>query len=451
LEEQGVQLEHHTPGIKQQPIIAKTWRYAIYLAAIGILFALTLAETVSPKPENPGAEWYAKIFSWDFWYQVNVTNEFRAPKAKNVTMVIIGQDEPKEVRTDMCRQRVFMAKLLRVLRGAQPAVIVIDKYFMPDACGDSNSTAQLQQAMIEVSQEVPIVFGRWAYYEEELRTTAPAGFVLVKNRGFKDTEVILKETVAFQTVNPSRITTGLVTVDSDTRQVPLLWPAYKDFESVGTKEGPTLTDTLPIATMKVLHPDAPLVSELNYLQQHEREYRRHNPFIGFIREEQFPIRSALGLVCANSQQSKDWEKCQPSNEDNGRFGELRHQVILIGQAGPGLDLHETVVGTVPGIVIQANYIESLLDGRIFRPVTRMLQLAIALVWFMIIERISHRWAAQPGRAIVYPLVATTVLLVIIHEVVILRLGYYMEVMFPGIITVVGVNLGQQVERILTDR
>jgi hypothetical protein len=418
------------------------WRYGIYLISIGILFALTLAETVAPAAESPGAEWYAKMFSWDYWYQANVTPDFRSPKARYVTIVTIGEDEPKEVQTDICKQRVFLAKLLRAISEARPAVIAIDKFFMPESCADSTSTEELQHAMLDVSQKLPIVFGEWAYYEEELRTTSLPKYVQVKNRGFKDTQVIMKATLPLDDLNPGRIIPGLLTSDFDRRRIPLLWPAYRSVQGVG-KEQPVLTETLAEATIRAIRPDDPIVKETSSVKQ-EKDYKTHNPFTSFVREEQFPILSAMTLVCDVPLKTSDWKNCNPSRES----GKLQGQVVVIGQIGPGLDLHATVVGTLPGVVIQANYIESLLDRRVFRQVSTVFQLVIALLWFILIERLSHRWESQPGRAISYPLAATVVFLVIIHEVVILQCGYYMSVLFPGIVTVVGVNLGQQVERIL---
>lgn len=43
------------------------------------------------------------------------------------------------------------------------------------------------------------------------------------------------------------------------------------------------------------------------------------------------------------------------------------KIVVVGIAGLGSDLHQTVLGKVPGVILQANYIESLLSDRMFKP------------------------------------------------------------------------------------
>src|SRR5437868_4785178 len=59
---------------------------------------------------------------------------------------------------DICGQRAMLAHLLRRIAAASPRVIVVDKYFSPKDCADSNRL--LREAVRDVSLDIPLVIGR---------------------------------------------------------------------------------------------------------------------------------------------------------------------------------------------------------------------------------------------------------------------------------------------------
>ena len=47
--------------------------------------------------------------------------------------------------------------------------------------------------------------------------------------------------------------------------------------------------------------------------------------------------------------------------------QIAGHVVIIGEINHELDDHLTIVGRMSGLLVQANYIEALLDDRLFRP------------------------------------------------------------------------------------
>ena len=107
------------------------------------------------------------IFSLIFSYQRTVTAGPRKPRPHFVRLVMISKDtEPDEVTNDdnPCPQRPFIARLLRTLEKARPALIVIDKYYSAHRCSrddQDEDTLSLQRAVSEVSASVPIILGAY--------------------------------------------------------------------------------------------------------------------------------------------------------------------------------------------------------------------------------------------------------------------------------------------------
>jgi CHASE2 domain-containing sensor protein len=108
-----------------------------------------------------------------------------------------------------------------------------------------------------------------------------------------------------------------------------------------------------------------------------------NPFTSFISEGLFhPIESSEVL--------------------SGSFDvrQLQRKIVLIGDGMK--DMHESVVGRVPGVVLQANYIESLLDERYFTGQGPLAGTVAALICIAIIAAIfdkastAHRGLFRSG-------------------------------------------------------
>jgi hypothetical protein len=401
--------------------------------AVLFLFLLSMPELMKERPQGSGDAWYERIFSADFWYQLAVTNDVHRPHNSHVAVVTIGYDEPTEVQQNYCKQRVFLGKLLRTLKSARPQIIVIDKFFSPGSCTDANSTRQLEEAIRDVSHVVPVVFGAAAYYEEELRTAMPAAFVRVRQRGYMGTQVILKDSDLFQGGLPPNVAKGLVSVNSDVRKIPMWWPAYSSLDRVGEKAQPIATDTLATAAVKLCDRDNEVISKFAPRGQGRSTHR--DPFTSFLREDEFVIRPAIDVVCNKAVSQSDWRACKPGDDASQLLRGLQvPTVVVIGQAGSNLDVHQTVVGQMAGVFLQANYIESLLDRRGFTPVNFWILWSTAVVLFIVFLAFSKRWASLPWwRAFFLVLFVPISLFILIHEIIILRWKYYPYILIPFIV------------------
>jgi CHASE2 domain-containing sensor protein len=119
---------------------------------------------------------------------------------------------------------------------------------------------------------------------------------------------------------------------------------------------------------------------------------------------------------------------------------FRHRVAIIGWNDPEMvpsEYFESVNGDTAGVFLQANYIESLVDHRILTPVRLRVSILLTLLWFLVIEVIFRRWSARPEIALLYSLGSTLALAAIVYDWVVIQLGYYLVVWFPGILAILG--------------
>ena len=92
--------------------------------------------------------------------------------------------------------------------------------------------------------------------------------------------------------------------------------------------------------------------------------------MSFLTNGQFDgvMIAANDIICSTSSEP-GWRACE-SGELQPRVRSLvRGKVVIIGEDVPDIDRHKTVVGDVAGFVLQADYVESLLDNRLIHPVS----------------------------------------------------------------------------------
>src|SRR5205807_673579 len=75
---------------------------------------------------------------------------------------------------------------------------------------------------------------------------------------------------------------------------------------------------------------------------------------------------------------------------------LRHRIVVIGDLAS--DMRMSVIGRVPGVILQANYIESLLDQRYFGGLGLWVTGGTSFVFLLIVYMIFEK-SAKLGRAL----------------------------------------------------
>lgn len=298
------------------------------------------------------------IFDSLGWYE-KLVGAARPPLERYTAVVKIDSqnDTGTKGRDDICRQRAQTAKLLCRVDRALPKVIVLDKFYAPKECGEAND--DLRKALGEVSQRVPVVIGR----------LVPDEVVIFQSKEWQYLEPS-EPSLKFNHGPISKLVEGVVNIDPDTRKLPLQWQLFPSKEEAPTGSHLSWYPTLPLAAAQGyddnLRKNHPRLDDL--LNRHE------HPYISFLREDEFKSQSILvsdvlaGADVSDSQ-SKETEKTFCRDEKppkNSRI--MSGKVVVIGEVDPIGDMHHSVVGKLPGFLMQANFIEALLDDRYYRAV-----------------------------------------------------------------------------------
>jgi CHASE2 domain-containing protein len=390
-----------------------TARIVIYLLFLYLPLGVELWDDFK---QCPGGElsWSQSLSAAPFGYQRLTTSSHRSPRPHSVKIVSLAkQQEPDEIfPPHLCRQRIFMAKLLQRIENAHPALIVIDKYFSATACGESEPNEQLRNSV--VASPVPIIVGLQTRTKRDLERDVH--LTEAQKKAFGDTCLVLVPAFKFDNADlPSTVKYGLTRLNRDTRKIPLQWPVYGKPEDL-ERGKPLLIPTLSLAAAEQFEQRMPHAQVLNELLSQGK-----HPFTGFL--DEIPTISAIEVLCGKKKPGRDpnWENCQT---DVSVDDELRNRIVIIGEFGNKDDLHERVIGEVPGVVLQANYVESLLDDRYLRPVNKGITLLVNLLWVAIVEA-CFALSSSPRRAALYSVLSILLLGVVCY--VIVFYGYFLPV------------------------
>jgi CHASE2 domain len=328
-----------------------TWKFWITF-----ILACTLVEgaefAFERLIESKNHEASGALFALTGLYQKLVT-AVRVPEVRRTVIVEIDpeQDFPTVSNKNVCPEREFLSHLLaRIDTGSTPAVIVIDKFFGKNTCLDKNDpgTPDLLKTVDAIRRKGHnLVVGRLTQPLPEAQQSpgAPQSF-LADSLEFPPTTLPHQE--------------GIVNIAWDSRRLPLLWKVYADI----TRGDRIVRDTLAMSTALAFDSDLlakdPRLSGL--LEGGEQ------PFIGFLGAQQWEDAHAhfyaSEILCGHPDRSEDWRQCE---QDAGAVpAALNHQIVIIGEHDSA-DQHDSVVGSVQGSYLQANYIEALLDSQFLSP------------------------------------------------------------------------------------
>jgi hypothetical protein len=437
-----------------------------YIFAVMVLILMREAENGSPVPENSAPEEYFMFFSPNFVYE-RLVGIPQSP-AKHVAVIIIGKDTPKTTveptvskRKEIaakpkevslaCKRRLYIARLLNVLAAFVPKVVVLDMWFEPDSCSDLDSQT-LWNELDSISKKIPVVSGIGSYNLSEILSNWPAELAGVTRRQSK---IQPTELVSIRAINPvhsssGKIIEGVVELDSDSRKIPLSWPVYESFATVGTSAQPRRIDSLSIAAVRAVDPQSPILARVGALDVHGSQLTSPDPFpyTSFLREEDLPIFRADEVICSSSLAANTVrEECHSTNAGGPDFKMLFNgKVVLIGFAGFGPDVHKSLIGNVPGVVLQANYVESLLENRVYNPIPTPYQILIWIVWLGILFSIPLM-ISRSGWVLCSLLVAIILPTFLIHLFV-MHFRYYTPLLPTLILAGVGLLISRQIEKVL---
>jgi CHASE2 domain-containing sensor protein len=381
-----------------------------------------------------GNSFLERISGTAYWYQRSVTSGFKKPRNNYVVLVLIDDKVPKATRDNLCLQRKYVADVVRRISDVCAAAIALDLTFGLDTCPDTSpdlyqSTVELQRAVADVSRVTPIIVAQRTLDAAYFLENAPQKLATLRTAGFVDTQVIIEPAIKFDSANGNRISIGLFTFNEDRRKVPLNWPAYASPDSVG-HEAPTISDTFALAVVKAYRPDPRILAEIKGFQD-----RDSHPLTSFLTESEIRCFSAADILAGSSAHpSTEQGQCNSTDGDTAPLRQLNHRVVVIGKDDPQ-DRWDSVIGEVPGVILQANYIESILDSRLLKPVQGWVSISLAIAWFALIELIFQLLKDHPHRAVLLAILATAVVWILLYDVALMQWGYYLVLWPPSVVAI----------------
>lgn len=259
--------------------------------------------------------------------------------------------------------RNALAQLLTKINEQRPAEIVIDKFFNVSCEDEDIGTKNLLAALQNISKETPIIIGRLAPYDNQdnvennrwppvLERSQP--LLTFKNTGLKATDK-----------RKPHIVEGIVNIDPDNRKTALEWWVRRDEKSQAEN-----IPTLSFAAVKIFfETQSPSPTSKNPAIDKLLELD-HNPYVSFIERPKFD-----SLLISAGQLISDDASINPSR--------LRGKIAIIGESANQYDQHNLFDKNIPGVMLQANYIEAMLDQRYYKP-TPWLDYAIGFLVFFLI-------------------------------------------------------------------
>jgi CHASE2 domain len=347
----------------------------------------TVTKTASPTLET-------HFLQSSIWYQ-SIVDPFRRAFPHYVTVITLDKKrEPAEIFQDLCEQRRFMAKLVLRVAREDPAVLVIDKFYSPHACSELDANRALADALNYA--KIPVIIG-------DASMTFPE----------HDQTLVLKPRMDFG--SGMGIKYGLLRVDSDPRRLPLGWRVLDAGSEMEVEMKPRWMPSLSLVAAQEFDPQIARRLESKGLME-------NHPYTTLISESAMRTYSAIDLICqGRSRPNDNWKTCTALTPQQNHS--LKGQIVVIGDIGK-----ETLIGGMPGVILQANYIESLLDFRYVAPVSTRFEFSLNLVL-----AVGFAWIFfRTGSKKIFVLVPFSVLIPwILAYLLVTLFGYYMVIWFPA--------------------
>jgi hypothetical protein len=374
------------------------------------------------KACRPGEHLFADfVLGAPFGYQWFTQAGYRNPSPHLVQLVTLAEGrEPKELFDDRgrCRRRLFLTKLIGRIEKQSPSLIVVDYSFPLSGCAEDE-----QLRSIIANSPVPMIVGLAPETLEQYQNFSGIG----SRQSADSNRACLVQTESMElgsTDHRSLVKGGLVWLDQDTSKIPLTWPVNLRNQDGSLGEIERMP-TLPLAAVQEY--ERATDHDLNVRLQSLIAKRKH-PYTSFLRTRAIPEIPAIAVLCVpGSFSGNDWDKCRPADAARTLFAS---PIVLIGERSRR-DWHDSPIGGVPGAVVQANYIESLLEDRYLSPVSRRTTLALNIFWIILVEGTFLFLFSRPLRALGLSLLATLGLIAACY-ILILQWGYFLSLWVLGL-------------------
>ena len=189
--------------------------------------------------------------------------------------------------------------------------------------------------------------------------------------------------------------------------------------------------TFALVTAEITNPNVSRRKRLSWIASTGKQ-----PFVRFNPRATFNRYSAIEVLCGKAATKEtNWLQC--SEQGDSDTSELQGKVVVVGDYLE-TDVHDSVLGLVYGVDLQANYIAALLADNVYVPLGDSLSRATCVaVWFALVQLlfifIDRGWLAAVISIGIWILVfASSVFLLVFY-------GYLVPLFFQGI-TIVAILL-----------
>ena len=413
-----------TPTAPAKPAFDRVaWirRGLLFLLACGVAYALEHGAQHLITGGDASSPALRSFFGLKEFYARAVSSGPRelVPRFTAIVHIDPERDATAEgLANNVCQQRDYLAALLPEIDAQEPSIVVIDKYFTRSGCTQAAPTAALRAAVEHLSLRRPVILGLLV----DPRAATEAGRpVLVAPLSFNKSPDLHE---------------GIVNLDADARRVPLGWTVRAPDGTEAWHNGIALETALTHEPK--LFERAPRLKRL--------KDRRDNPFVSMIAEPQHTTLQAADLLCAAGSKATAFAAaCAKAQRSANHPKDLRHRIVVVGETGRSLDRHETgVIGNVPGTVLQANYVEALLDARYFTPAPAWINYLTGFAFFVLLELALQNANPLVGMLRLAGLVAATFGLLSLTA---RYLGYHVDPVTVSVLLVAFKLIGLVSERI----
>jgi CHASE2 domain-containing sensor protein len=336
-------------------------------------FASDNCSLADASQSSISAKMYMPIARWALRY---------TPTPSVAIIYIDPAHDPPDLLTDVCASRAFLGRLVTDLNGLGAHVVVIDKYYSATACAEKEKNAAFLQALN--NSKIPVVVGQ----ADHALTDVPKG------------SGCLAPTPRLEFSSTSKVHYGLIRLDSDDLRIPLRWPLFTDPAQSGVTPAPAPQqlpaasgDTLSLVAAKIVSPNIESRPEVQKLLA-----RQNDPYTTFLN---LPNITALTAMCSAERSPRaeiDGQPgdalCKPWARDpdnlNGRQLSLAGKIVVIGDLSDQdmkpfpSDLAPFPSGQRPGVFLQANYVQALLDHRFLLEIPMAVTLSLLVAYVLVV-------------------------------------------------------------------
>jgi CHASE2 domain-containing sensor protein len=399
------------------------------LLGIGIILALCvpfLIENAGELSEYLPAAVKGKFEAVGSTYQ-RWTSGPRSNEARYTAVVTLNESDFPDLPNEACKQRAAAAQLIPLLLQAHAGEIVIDLAFTNTICPESedkSATPMLRSALLNAAAQVPVVIGQ---AERKLDELTDAQIARLSGEPIEKNGLILRPVIDLPHDPRLQLSIGLVRLNQDFRKIPLSWIAYEEQNGVVSK--PKSKETLAFTAAKLYR--APFPGGADSLDALNNEGR--HPLTSLLAWSKFIQVQAAELLCKESSTGA-WTACAggPPLEAKRK---LNGKIVLLGWEDNRDDLYTTPAGKLPGVFLQANFIESLLDSRYLHVLPFWWQIGLSLLWFGCIEGSFQIYKRSVERALAGAIAVFIVGVILFYYIAAVNLGFYLALLPPSVAVV----------------